>query len=935
MSNAHVSPLTRSAAQVFVFVALLALNASPGEAATVPSEAPSKVERFLADADSAEKSGNLNLALIQLKNAALLQPGNGNIRARLGLALLRSGQVANAERELRQAWKDHAPANLVVPAILNAMVERGRTKELLAEFPEPPQGSEDKITPDILSARAVALQMSDQPKAARTEMNRALALRRDAPGLAQSANLAREQGDHELAVRQADEAVRLVPDNEDAWTLKVTLAGSSGDVKKALAAAEEFTHKVPHSSVARILWIEALLAAKQDAKAQAAVDSLPGEEPKSAYAQYFRAILSARRHDYAGAWHAAQNLPPAFVTSRASIAKMVAWIAQVSGNAESGGAILSGLLAHDPNDRAARLQLATLRLSQKSPQTALNVLEPLKTSNDLSAQALFAQAWLALGRFDEAIGSLELANASPRASPLLEQQLALLELRAGGGNASEQLRDLQQRDPDNQQLSGALIAALTAGAKWDEALAVADDMAKRAPTSSLPLFYRGHILAEHGDLAGAASEFSKALARDPKFVPALYYRANTFAARGDYDQAAMDLELIIRQQPANWLAYSKLIELAIRNGRDRDALALYDRAIKAAPNSPVPRLGLANYLAGRGKFAEAQAAVAETLKIAPDDREAVALQGHIHLLAGEVTDAVRTFRTLTELKSPSASAYDQLAGALYAAKDFAGAEQAAQKAVSMAPHSPDARLALSQLEVAIGKREAALANANNFAGVSPGPDADLVLADTLIRLKRDSEAAALLDKSLAAKPDNRVALRQSEILIRLGDATKTKVFFEDWVRTNPADIEMRNRQAAWLKASGDSTGAQAAYEALLKLSPNDPVALNNLGALLQKDDPPRALTLATLAARIAPASPEIADTLGWIRYLRGDQPGALAMLQRAHDLQSGNPVISYHFAVVLRASGKPAEARILLQRTLAGNPKFNGSDEAKQALASW
>src|SRR6185437_14774605 len=105
-------------------------------------------------------------------------------------------------------------------------------------------------------------------------------------------------------------------------------------------------------------------------------------QAKSVYGQYFQAMLLARRRDYVAAWHAAQSLPSVFVMSRDNIAKTAAWIAQVSGNAETAGAILSSLLAHNPEDRAARLQLATLRLSQKSPQAALTVLEPLKKSND-------------------------------------------------------------------------------------------------------------------------------------------------------------------------------------------------------------------------------------------------------------------------------------------------------------------------------------------------------------------------------------------------------------------------------------------------------------------------------------------------------------------------------------------------------------------------
>src|SRR5579863_8420924 len=149
--------------------------------------------------------------------------------------------------------------------------------------------------------------------------------------------------------------------------------------------------------------IEVLLALKDDARAKEAVASLLSEQPKLLYGQYFNAVLLSRAHDNVGAWRAAQNLPPAFVQSRAAIARMVAGIAQTAGNAESAGAILTELVARQPDEHLGRLQLATLRLSQKSPQEAMNVLDPLKKSTDPQDQAVLAQAYLALGRFDEAI----------------------------------------------------------------------------------------------------------------------------------------------------------------------------------------------------------------------------------------------------------------------------------------------------------------------------------------------------------------------------------------------------------------------------------------------------------------------------------------------------------------------------------------------------
>jgi tetratricopeptide (TPR) repeat protein len=116
----------------------------------------------------------------------------------------------------------------------------------------------------------------------------------------------------------------------------------------------------------------------------------------------------------------------------------------------------------------------------------------------------------------------------------------------------------------------------------------------------------------------------------------------------------------------------------------------------------------------------------------------------------------------------------------------------------------------------------------------------------------------------------------------------------------------------------------------LKQHPNDPTVLNNLAWLIQKDDPNRALSMVTLANRISPASPVIADTLGWLKYQRKDHEGALPLLQRAHAIDAASAPISYHLALALNATGKKAEAKSLLQATLAKNPKFDGSDDAQR-----
>jgi len=359
------------------------------------------------------------------------------------------------------------------------------------------------------------------------------------------------------------------------------------------------------------------------------------------YGNYYRAVLLARANNFKGAWQVAQLLRPEFVQSEQRIAMMVARIASASGNMESAGGILSTFVSRHPDATEARLQLAALRLSQKASQEAIETLAPLKNSNEPLAQALLAQAYLQLRRFDDAIGSLEIATASGNASDLLKRQLALSQLQVGRTDqAIAELRVLSEHDAGNVELAAPLMAALIRTGKTDEALAVADRLAKAAPKSPMPAFYRGQVLVAQGNLAAASTAFGQALAVDPKFVPALYYRANVSLARGSADEANKDLQQILIDNPRNVSAYIRLAQIALNNNQEAQVIASLDKAIKAVPSDPTPRLALANYQISRTKYQDAQETVRGLLQISQNNPEGLAQQGQIQFLRGDTAEAV-------------------------------------------------------------------------------------------------------------------------------------------------------------------------------------------------------------------------------------------------------------------------------------------------------
>jgi len=129
--------------------------------------------------------------------------------------------------------------------------------------------------------------------------------------------------------------------------------------------------------------------------------------------------------------------------------------------------------------------------------------------------------------------------------------------------------------------------------------------------------------------------------------------------------------------------------------------------------------------------------------------------------------------------------------------------------------------------------------------------------------------------------------------------------------------------------------AIAQYQTILKQEPNNAVALNNLGWLLQDSDPKRSLALLMQAYKLAPNSANIADTLGWLKLQQKDAAGALPLLNQAHTLQPRDGAITYHLAMALDANAKRNEARGLLKSLLDSNVQFNERPAAVQLSNSW
>ena len=138
------------------------------------------------------------------------------------------------------------------------------------------------------------------------------------------------------------------------------------------------------------------------------------------------------------------------------------------------------------------------------------------------------------------------------------------------------------------------------------------------------------------------------------------------------------------------------------------------------------------------------------------------------------------------------------------------------------------------------------------------------------------------------------------------------------------------------QAQGKTLDAQTWFEKALKVDPRSAVAANNLAWLYaeQGGDLDEALRLALMAREQLPQRPEVNDTLGWVRYKRGEFSHAVPSFKQSAEKDPQNPVYQYHLGLAYAKAGDVALAREALGKAVQRNVAFNGSANAKALLAS-
>lgn len=372
-------------------------------------------------------------------------------------------------------------------------------------------------------------------------------------------------------------------------------------------------------------------------------------------------------------------------------------------------------------------------------------------------------------------------------------------------------------------------------------------------------------------------------------------QARLFERAKRYDEAETDYKALTSNATTAsifTLDYGAFLE---RRKRHEDAVALYDTALRAAPND----VGLLR--------ARARAAAKGAPPPLPTIRQGAAegLVACAATFAGErqAQFALAYLRLALRLDPARDEAWVLVGDLLNQGEDPQGAIEAYGRVPPGSPHYASAQSKIAWALNDLGDKARALEVARAAAAAAPNDrDAQLALADLLRAGSQWNESVAVLDKVIArdsANPDWRVLYLRAVAL------------------------EQAKR---WPEAERDLQQA-------LKLNPNEPELLNFLGYswIDRNEHLAEALGMVQKAVAARPQSGAMLDSLGWAYYRLGDYKTAVEKLEGAVELEPGDPDVNGHLGDAYWRVGRKTEAQFQWRRVLSLEPddKQKAESEAK------
>jgi len=902
-----------------------------------------KASRYYEDALTRYEKKDIAGAIIQLKNALQIDKTMLPVQMLLGKALLQNGESTAAEVAFNEALRLGVNRAEVVVPMAQAYLAQGKHKLLLDQ----PLFAIAGLPPDVqaqvwLLKAGASADMGDLRAALKSvEEARVINPRSSSSWLAEAGIRIRGKQLKEASTA-VEQALELSPQSAEAWYQKGAVAHVSGNLTLTLDAYNKALLIDPKHVEARVARAGIYLDLNRQPEAQADVDELRRTSAREPRAAYMHALLAERGGQRDVAQKALKDLvglidpvPMDFIRYRPQLLMLNGLAHYGLNEPEKAKQYLEAFQKAQGNTPAAKL-LAQIYLGESNTDRAIQLLDSyLKASpNDGQAMTLLASALMAKGQHARAAALMQQALQA-HDSPEFRTVLGISLIRSGQmGNGIAELETAYKKDPRQTQAATALVGLYLRSNQSTKAVALAEKLVKQQPNNAGFHNLLGMAKGQGGNTAGAKTAFEQAITLNPALVSAKLNLARIEIISQAYEAAAARLTAILKENDKDTEAMGQMALLADRRGQPAEAQRWLEKATDlSGPKEARWGLMLSDYHLRHGRPGAALEAVKKVSGKAPEDLTVLITYAQAQLANGDIPGAKSNLSTATRVAAFNPAPQVEIARLQVSAKNYPGAAYSLEKALSTAPNFLPAMVLMTEVELLQAEPAKAEKRARDIVALYPKRAVgNGLLGDIALSRNQTAQALDFFKRAHQLEPTTGSFLKLFGALNSQGDGRPALQLAQSWVKAHPNDAVAHRVLADAFARAGQLAAAKLAYGNLLKLTPDDGDALNNLANVLMLQKDPEAVAVAERAIAKSPNHYGAIDTLGWALFQSGKTDRALQLLRDARLRQPASPVIRYHLAVVLAQTGRRTEAREELEAALKMSQNFAGRSEAQAML---
>ncbi|MEL6219005.1 MAG: tetratricopeptide repeat protein [Pseudomonadota bacterium] len=552
------------------------------------------------------------------------------------------------------------------------------------------------------------------------------------------------------------------------------------------------------------------------------------------------------------------------------------------------GPALERLIALEPEQISFHEALVRWQLTNRKFEEAEGTLRTLSE--------------LAPDETERALDIVRLIARTQGREAAIKELARLVELRKG--TASEQMLALAMAEIEIEDRQLTVADARLKG------IIEAEGTSNLASTARTLL---ARLRLNEGEMEGAQALINEVLEVDPTNSLALSLRGRIKIMNEDYDAAIRDLRAAEAENPDSVETLQLLALAHQRNGSTDLAGDRLAAAVQVSDYAVPQVLAHARFLARNGKLDFAEKTLQEAISRNPRNVQLVDALARIKLRQRDFA-AVEQIARLLQQRDDTVELGDRLLAAALAGQERYDETIDILEQAGDESGRADAYLsALVATHLRNDDLPAAEAVVEKALEAEPNNDDALRLKATLALVNNDREGAlALFQQAIAAAPDaapNHVALFR--FYAQSGDRDAAIAALDTGIDQTDAAVLLLNR-AMVRESIGDLDGAIADYTEIYERDQGSELIANNLASLITDNNPDAAdIDRAFQIARRLRDSevPQFQDTYGWLLYLRGDLTGARTALSAAVSALPDNPIVQYHYGVVLAELGQIEAAR--------------------------